>query len=68
MDRVREINSFIRQAELMVKEKGPKTNAEEATFFTAAMNWLTHRVGLRMLTASDIKTAEELYGPLDGGE
>ena len=64
MDRIKEINSFIRQAELMAGELKPKTSAEEVIFFTAAMNWLTHRAGLRALTPSDIKTAEELYGPL----
>ena len=64
VDRIKEINTFIRQAELMAGELKPKTSSEEVIFFTAAMNWLTHRAGLRVLTPSDIKTAEELYGPL----
>lgn len=68
MDRIKEINSFIRQAELMASKIKPKTNADNAVFFTAAMNWLTHRAGLRVLTVSDIKTAEELYGPLQRGK
>ena len=64
MDRVREINSFIRQAEFMADKLKPKTDVDESAFFIAAMNWLTHRAGLRVLTAEDIKMAEELYGPL----
>lgn len=68
MDRVKEINSFIRAAELMARELKPKTDADKAAFFAAAMNWLTHRAGLRVLTAEDIKAAEELYGPLGGGK
>lgn len=66
MDRVKSINSFIRQAELMSSDLKPKTDAEESAYFTAAMNWLTHRAGLRVLTSEDIKVAEELYGPLGG--
>lgn len=68
MNRIKEINSFIRQAELMADEIKPKNGIDETVCFTAAMNWLTHRAGLRVLTASDIKIAETLYGPLDGGE
>jgi len=62
------IDALIPDAELLVKDvvskQLSKDDAFEAAAFSAAMNWLAAGKGLRVLTHSDRKYAEMLYGKI----